>query len=184
MMPCNSLSLSLSLFSILHCPDPVPQSADDQRPYQPLSYSQRNSVVRTNDMFFSALLCFIVILFYFIFHTGSNFLQASRFRAADPEAMDRGEPSGGAVSGHGLGSCFYTAGHRLHRGFVQSGKILIVYFISHEKCVIGVVQENLSLSNWFYPSTGLPSCGSLCCLPQEGLPQPHRSCFNPGSLLF
>ncbi|XP_038575950.1 transmembrane protein 237A-like isoform X1 [Micropterus salmoides] len=77
--PCCS-----GFFLIFRSPDPVPQSANDQRPHQPLSYRQRDSV-------------------------------ASRFRAADPAAVDCGEPGGGAVGGPGLGGRLHAAGHRLHR---------------------------------------------------------------------
>lgn len=50
----------LSVFSVFHSPDPVPQSANDQRPHQPLSYSQRDSMV-------SLLFCsipFCPVVFY------------------------------------------------------------------------------------------------------------------------
>lgn len=48
------------MFSVFHSPDPVPQSANDQRPHQPLSYSQRDSMV-------SLLFCsipFCPVVFY------------------------------------------------------------------------------------------------------------------------
>lgn len=36
----NVFMPSLCLFSVFHSPDTVPQPADDQRPHQPLPYSQ------------------------------------------------------------------------------------------------------------------------------------------------
>lgn len=43
---CADISC-LSVPSVLHCPHPVPQPADDQRPHPPLPLSQSDSVVST-----------------------------------------------------------------------------------------------------------------------------------------
>lgn len=47
----------LSVSSVLHSPDPVPQSANDQRPHQPLSFSQRHPLVRAQVLSCSAPFC-------------------------------------------------------------------------------------------------------------------------------